>query len=194
MRAAGPYQFVTTTGIDSASCTASSPCRTINQAIANANSGDEIRIATGVYTDSTAITINKNIILQGGFTTTNWFGNPDPETYPTIIDGQDIRRGIYVSSAVSATLTGLHITNGVDNFTGAGIYNAYGTLTVENCRIYNNHVTTADFQGGGGISVGRSDTPAMLIIRHSNVSSNTAGANGGGISIISGNCRIWPAH
>ena len=61
-------------------CTDSSaPCATIQYAISQADTGEEVRVASGTYTDlhvtggmTAVVQIDKSITIQGGYTTTNW--------------------------------------------------------------------------------------------------------------------------
>ena len=187
LRAAGPH-YVAPNGVDSLDCTLSNPCLTIQQAISNAVSGDEIRVAAGRYTTintlggtSQGVYLNKSLTLRGGFTTTNWV-TPDPDQNPTIIDAQGAGRVIYVPNAVTATVVGLHLTNGSADF-GAGVYNENeaGALIVEDCQIYENEAT-----GGGGVA-----SNGTLILRGSRVYSNTTGLfGGGGVNVLEGTALI----
>lgn len=87
----------------------------------------------------------------------------------------------------SVTLMGLTIANGFvsggvfPGNVGAGIYNNHGKLTVLNCVLAGN---STDFGGsGGGIySNGLSSSSALLTLKGSTLSGNTApGGSGGGI-------------
>jgi hypothetical protein len=129
MAHAGPAaltRYVTTGGNDgggTSSCTSSSfPCRTVQQAVNAAVDGDEIRVATGVYTGVQAhdgvtqvVYINKTVILRGGYTTTNWT-TPYPLTQPTTLDAQGLGRVVYITGDISPTLDGFVIAHG--NATG----------------------------------------------------------------------------
>ena len=84
--------YVTTTGLDSNSCTTTeSPCLTINGAIGKAaTSGDTIKVAVGTYTGSDAevVLINKSVTLSGG-----WNSIFTTQNSSSIIDGQGARTG-----------------------------------------------------------------------------------------------------
>jgi hypothetical protein len=80
---AAMVRYVTTDGNDGGgtnSCTSiSTPCRTLQQAVNVATSGDEIRVATGIYTGVQArsgvtqvVYIDKTVTVRGGYTTTDW--------------------------------------------------------------------------------------------------------------------------
>ena len=173
--------FVSPTG--SGDCSQSAPCN-LPTALSTATDGNTIYLAGGTYTGSggAVVTVTKSITLYGG-----WDGATttppvrDPDAYPTTLDGEKQRRGIYIDANISPMLDGLRVTNG--NATGrggpwawdagGGIYIAIATTTINNCQVYNN---TAD--SGGGVFLYNS--PSTL---HSNaVMSNTADS-GGGLSL-----------
>jgi len=98
------------------------PCRTVQQAVDVAVSGDEIRVAAGVYTGVQArsavtqvVYINKTVSLRGGYTTTNWT-TPYPLTQPTTLDAQGQGRVVYITGEITPTLDGFVIAHG--NATG----------------------------------------------------------------------------
>lgn len=65
--------YVSTAGTDSATCGAqSSPCATVDQAIANAASGDTISVGSGVYHEQVVVT--KALTLQSHFATVDASG------------------------------------------------------------------------------------------------------------------------
>ena len=141
--AAEIIQYVAPTGDDSTPCTISEPCLTIQQAISNvidSGAGNEIRVASGKYNtvnnmgnELQVVYVPDDIVLLGGFTTTNWLQS-DPVANKTYIDAQNSGRGIYIPEEVAVRISGFRILNGlIDNEPGAGIYNKKGTLTVENC-------------------------------------------------------------
>jgi hypothetical protein len=134
---------VATSGTDVPSCgNASSPCLTLQYAVDQALPGEEIRVASGVYTGvqgrmtfagypgpgypgSSLITqvlyITKTLAVRGGFTTTNAFaGPPDPVANPTTLDAQGQGRVLVIlgdpsgapEQAISPTVEGLRITGG----------------------------------------------------------------------------------
>ncbi|MEZ5312270.1 MAG: hypothetical protein R2862_00775 [Thermoanaerobaculia bacterium] len=124
---------VATTGSDSGSCgSVAQPCRNPQRAVNLAVSGDEIRIAAGSYTYQAALDtlctvnigttaviciLNKELTIGGGYATTDW-ANASPDANPTVIDGLDSRRGIYVARTsggaptASLVLTGMTVTRG----------------------------------------------------------------------------------
>ena len=146
-------------------CSGRSPCYAdVQAAVDDSNPGDEILVAEGIYSGvqtamvngsvySQALFIDKNITIQGGFTTTTWV-QPDPTTHPTILDAQDKGRGVYIAGSISVTLEGLGITNGRayydfpnNTIEGGGVYAASANVTISNCQ-----VMSSTGSSGAGIS------------------------------------------
>jgi len=184
-----------------AGCTYSS----IQLAVDAASSGDVIKVAAGVYTDihtragdKQVVYINKDIILQGGFSSTNWV-TPNLSANVTIIDAQNKERVIFVYGA-RPIIEGFTITGGKSDKSGGGIYIdsanpvieqniikgntaslAGGGLyiNVSNAQINNNHIVGNKANWGGGIRIRDSET----IFKGNRIDNNTAVFSGGGISI-----------
>lgn len=124
----------------------------IQTAIDNSISGDEIRVAEGVYTGVATVTaansrdytqvvfIDKSLTLQGGFDAGNWSAPPDPLQQKSIIDAQRSGRGISAVGTGTETVTidGFTITGG--DYSGLG--NPPGPITV--CR-------RTEYDCGGGL-------------------------------------------
>lgn len=164
----GATWYVMTTGNDSNSCsTASSPCKTINAAIAKAAAGDTVMIASGIYTGTgtEVVLINKNIVLSAG-----WNASFTEQTGTSIVGGQIARRGIKILAGRIVFIDHITVRNGKVSDNGAGIWNE-GNLSLSNCVIEGNQA----YQGGGGIY-----NTGALTITNSIIRSNTA-VGGGGI-------------
>jgi len=138
----------------------------VQAAVDAAGTGDEIRIASGVYTGvqtregtTQVVIITKTLTLSGGYTTTNWTTS-DPVANPTTLDAERQGRVMYITADVNPTVEGLRITGG-DGSTGGD-------------------------DNGGGIAI----QEATAIIRHNVISDNvggrllTVGGDGGGIYVI----------
>ncbi len=107
---------VATTGTDVVGCgAAGAPCRTIQFAVNQSNSGDTILVAAGTYTfDSSrdpcsaplgtagvVCVVNKQLTILGGYTARNW-SDADPTANVTTIDGENTQRGVAVISPGSS--------------------------------------------------------------------------------------------
>ncbi|HSG17274.1 MAG TPA: right-handed parallel beta-helix repeat-containing protein, partial [Anaerolineae bacterium] len=124
----------------------------LEEAVSLAPSGAEILIATGVYTnpdisaEGRILTIDKELTLSGGYTTTNWT-TPDPDANPTILDAQDLGQVIYADTAFTTlTLQGLTMQRG----TSPAVEVSNARLVLENSQVisgtgsYVLHLTDSD--------------------------------------------------
>lgn len=103
--AAGPSEYVSTSGTDSGNCPKSAPCKTINYAISKAASGETIRVEKGTYHQT--VDVNKPVNILGASassTTINGAGlDPSNDGYFGVV---------YVgNSGGSVTVSGFKITN-----------------------------------------------------------------------------------
>jgi hypothetical protein len=199
-------RYVASTGNDSSNtCTNSSmPCKTVQHAVDQAQPGDDIRVATGVYTGVQAragitqvVYISKTVTVRGGYTTTNWTA-PNSEANLTTLDAQGLGRVLVVSGTITVAAEGLHITGG--NATGlggdfyydvgGGVYIQAATAIFSGCVVYGNTAGTAVRSYGGGVYAGGS----TLILRDntfsSNVASTGADGRGGGLYLAGGRVTL----
>ncbi|MFN2351197.1 MAG: right-handed parallel beta-helix repeat-containing protein, partial [Kiritimatiellia bacterium] len=155
----------------------------IHEAVDVADPGETVWVGPGTYQRDgagTVLSVSKSIHLRSV---------DGPET--TIIDGQGVRRGIYIRLDMpdaDLLLDGFTIANAWQNTQGAGIYfdhrSATGTGIFQNC-IVTNCVTeqqTSSNAGGGGIRIyGSSSTDFLAVLRDCLIIDNvTGGRNGGG--------------
>ncbi len=145
VHAAGTVRYVAPTGSDTGNdCSnPASPCATIQHAVDQANPGDEIRVAAGIYSDlhvrsgiTQVVFISKTVWLRGGFTVTNWI-TPDLFSNLTFIEPQRLGRGIVISGLVTPTVEGFWILGGDATGLGGGPYgsDAGGGLAVFNSAL-----------------------------------------------------------
>lgn len=181
----------------SGDCAQSTPCD-LQYALGQATDGDTIYLAHGTYTGTgtAVITVSKNITLYGG-----WDGSPtgsivrDPETYPTILDGEGQRRVVYIYTNVTVTLDGLVIAHGNGSHDlsypgqGGGILSTNATPIIVNCLITGNvaYTGTAGYGGrGGGMRIVNPQGTAVITGNRiiSNLASLQSTGVGGGIDLI----------
>lgn len=177
-RAAPAYLFVSPAGSGN-ECTQASPCA-LQTALASAADGDAIYSAAGVYTGSggAVVSLTKSITLYGGWNgTTTTPPVRDPEAYPTILHGEEVRRGVYISGSITPTLDGFTISGGA-GADGGGVYVFDAAPLLQNNVITANRTITTNYNGGrgGGIFVGGNGRAA---IAQNDILSNTAGYGGG---------------
>ncbi len=168
------------------------PCYTSIQAAVDAASpGDEVRIATGVYTGvqqrngiTQVVYIAKNLSLLGGWSED--FSLRKPSAFPTVIDAQGRGRAVVVYGPVNVTLDGLEITGGdpqglggimmgyVEVDIGGGLYVFTATVVLSECLIHDNVASQGPGVGGGIGADG-----GQLLIQDSEIYSNSAVMGGG---------------
>ncbi len=171
------------------------PCATIQYAVDVAAPGDEIQVATGVYTDvqvRTGITqvvyISKTVTVRGGYTTSNW-ALSDPETNPTTLDAQGQGRVLFIiGDNISPTIEGLSITNGDATGLGGGTFgrNAGGGIYVITATAFinNNQVFSNTAVNGPGLFI---NDGLGVVLGNNTISENSSygsAPTGGGLHFI----------
>jgi uncharacterized repeat protein (TIGR01451 family) len=169
--------------------TSAAPCATVQHAVDAAAPGDEIRVATGIYTGVQAragvtqvVYISETVTVRGGYTTTNW-ATPYPITQPTTLDAQKQGRVLYITGDISITISGLRITGGdalglggdvSDKDAGGGLYVITATATIRD-----NHVVSNTALVGGGMYFRNSDGTSLIDNLISGNSTPQSGSGGG---------------
>jgi hypothetical protein len=151
--------YVSQTGLDSGSCTATNPCATITYAITKSGPNPTIEVSG---------TIDDHVTTSTSLTIAQWPGKP-----AGVVDGTQSGIPLTINSGAVVSLNQLTIENG-SGYEG-GISNG-GTLTVNDSTISHN----TGNGGGGGIY----DAPAgKLTVTDSTISDNNPGMydDGGGI-------------
>jgi putative cofactor-binding repeat protein len=196
-RAAPGDLFVTTDG-SGPGCTQANPCD-LATALNQSADGDTVYVAQGTYTSAgtAVVTVTKSITLFGGWDAS--MTTPpvcDPEIYPTTLDGENARRGVYISGDITPTLDGFIVTRGnasnaaTDPGYGGGIYSNGAHPIVTNNVITNNvaYSSTISWAHGGGIYVrGSYGAPVMAVISGNVIANNAASTaylgEGGGLEV-----------
>jgi hypothetical protein len=160
--AAGVNRYVATSGTDDGDCTtAAAPCKSISYTIAQANSGDNIRIAAGTYHENLSLTKDLNFYGDGMDTTT--------------LHGSNFDIVVLINGAYNISIRDLTITRGYSSGDGGGIAKYVGgSLSLARVKITDN---TAAVDGGGLFSY------SNLTMTDCVVSDNNASSYGGGMFI-----------
>jgi hypothetical protein len=180
---------VATTGSDAVGCGgAGNPCRTVQYAVNAAQPGEEIRVATGVYTGvhnipalstdlftaTQLVFIDKSVQVRGGYPAGNWTA-PNPAVYPTTLDAEGAGRVVLITGTVTVVLDGLRITGGnavglggagtTYAVAGGGVWAQGADVTIVHCDIRANgaYSSTASFKSGFGGGVYLSECPASVL-------------------------------
>jgi parallel beta-helix repeat protein len=177
----------------------------VQAAVDAAAPGDEIRVATGIYTDTHArsrkditatglvtqvVYISKTVTLRGGYS--GDFALWDPHLYTTTLDAQSKGRVIYITGDISPTIEGLSMTGGdATGLTGydyagahdagGGVYVITATATLNSNRIFSN---TASY--GGGAFLYHSDGQ----LDGNTISDNHVDTDGGGLFLYQGSATV----
>lgn len=162
----------------------------LQQAIDAASDGGTVKVAglcqnsgTGYIAD-----IRKNLTLLGGYpvdaNTPNWQATPDPETSPTMFDGNGTGGSLYIADNAMVAIQVVTIRNAAEY----GIYLAPGYLTVLDSLIENNAggiyaygISTTDMNARNWLRVERS------IIRNNTRTGEGSNGYGGGL-------YLWLTH
>lgn len=149
-------------------CGGAAPCyAAIQAAVDAAAAGDEVKIATGVYSGvnslgglSQVVYINKSITLRGGYTIADW-NTADPVASPTTLNAQGSGRVIAILGPAEVHIVGLRLTGGSASGlrglpgstsvnAGGGIYALNAALTIENGVISGNTASSEASKSGYG--------------------------------------------
>lgn len=171
-------------GSDDSDCTnPADPCTSIGYALTQAENGDEIRVAEGVYLETLHIQIS--VTLEGGYEATGWTRHIG--AHPTIVDANEAdNSAISIYPGLSVTVEGFTV-QGANHQTGrgGGFFIENATAVISATIIRNNSGTF-----GGAIEMGQGDgLPSNLTLINSALLTNTASIGDGGGLNIGG----WPS-
>jgi uncharacterized membrane protein len=177
-------RYVTTNGTDdNNNCTQiGKPCDTVNHAVRQASSGDQVQVATGTYNESN-IPLNGTIYISGG-----WINGFKEQVGPdeTIIDaaGRDtLIFDIAAGSAVKPSISNMTLRNGNNGGPGGAVYVNSNAQPVFEKIIFENNTGTR----GGAIYA---NSNALVTIRQSAFYTNTASVDGGAVYVTGGLAQI----
>jgi hypothetical protein len=173
----------------------------IQEAIDEANSSDQIFVKKGTYSLSATLSIvDKGPAIYGGFSGLEWETSPedaDPAASPTIIDGGNSIRCIYIlleaSSFGAPIIDGFTIRNGKADYEGSlsdyggGIWIRGGGMTLR--PLIRNCMFTENFAGRGGGAVALEGSSADFVnstFWKNSVDTYTTASFGGAINILGG--------
>lgn len=129
-------RLVSPTGTDTGDCSAGN-CLTVTYAIAQANAGDRILVASGIYPE--AIIINKSITLQGNFVGVAGNDGTRGGVAESLIQNpnNNLTTGILITVAADdVTINGLTL-DGRSNFVQGIAINGFQNTIIQNNRILN---------------------------------------------------------
>lgn len=126
--AAGTVRYLSPGGADAADCSLpAQPCRTLQYAVGQAESGDLLYLASGIYSGVQSYSgrnqvayIDKSLSLYGGYNAS--YTTRDPQNAPSVLDAALGGRVLYLANAAAVTLDGLQLKNGALYQNGPGIY------------------------------------------------------------------------
>lgn len=155
------------------------PCASIQQAVDQAATADEIRVAGGSYQGLTArqgitqvVYISKSVTILGGYNAD--FSDQEPQLNPTVVDAGHQGRVIYISSGTMVNLAGLRLVNGWSSGSGGGIHSQAARLVIQDTA-----VLSSQAQFGGGLYA----LNGQITLENSTISHNAAGLGGGGVRL-----------
>ncbi len=197
-------------GVDVATCGASAtPCRSIQHAANLASSGDTVLVAEGTYTFNAAVdpcgvnigakavvcVVGKQLAINGGYVDGVW-GSADPIKHPTILDGQNLQRGVIVrgTNSINANthvaLQGVTVQNGLAQGSpgamgvpslgiGGGVLVESASVNLSNVIVKNSRALGSanpgdTYAAGGGVAVLTSITGTQSALTGVRIEANEA--------------------
>ena len=151
--AAGETCFAT---IDNNTIFSSTDASAVQTAVDAASPNDIVKIAgtcPGVQSvDGSAQTvlINKDVTLQGGYTTTNWLAIPDPDINPTRLDALGLGRVVLITGTAQAQVENLIVISGTADAGGGLFITTTASLLLSNSQVISNIATGGGPEDGGG--------------------------------------------
>ena len=120
--------------------------------------------------------ITKSLTIVGGYAVGGDWSTSDPALNETVLHGMGNGRVVSITNDITVTLQNLTIAGGHVADRGAGVYLVEGTAHLGNVIVRDNH---SDFNGGGLATYS-----GAMTISHSQIVSNTAVNDGGGVVLL----------
>lgn len=181
-------RYASPSGAGSGTCTTWVSACTLNYAITQAISGDEVWVKQGTHPP---LTLKNGVKVIGGFAGTETLASQsDPITRVTVIDGEGSARAVIGSdNPASAVLRGFTIKNGRgDGDGGGGIILQDSSALIVQCIFENN--TDPDF--GGAVAVQGSGSPQFIncTFRNNGERSGSNTKGGGAVFVYRGSPKF----
>lgn len=170
----------------------------IQDAVDAAQDGDEIRVATGTYTDvndrgglAQVVYLDKSLSLRGGYTVTDWVTS-EPGANPTTLDARGQGRVLYIAAGISPTVENLRITGGhatglgggpSGEHVGGGVYGHASVITLSGCHVISN---TAQWGGGIYLVAAKSVLVGNGVVNNAALTHDSVTPRGGGVYLRGG--------
>jgi hypothetical protein len=176
----------------------------VQAAVDTAVGGEEIWVASGVYTDVHEYNgryqvayVDKSLTIRGGYTIP-FSDPPDPMLHVTTLDARDSGRVLFVTDDISVTIEGLHLTGGwsyAAGFSGrelgGGVYVDGATILLQNNVIAGNRSGPAEDFDVTGYGAGIYLTAVQATLRDNLIQDNLGygQSNGGGLAAL--HSTVW---
>jgi hypothetical protein len=164
-------RFVSTAGNDTANDCASSlaPCRTLEHGLAQAASGDTIKVAAGLYPEFVSIDVPITVTFSGGWTAN--FASRDPAVNVTTVENDQTDsfaiQGVQ-GQTFDVTLDGFSIVGGVHRASFGVAHSggidalAFGDASVT-LAIVDSTLTRSSASDGGALGLGAGNTSTLHV-------------------------------
>jgi uncharacterized repeat protein (TIGR01451 family) len=169
---------------------------TVQPAIDAAGPGDTVKVAgycSGVQMRGgllQTVYVSKTLTVRGGYTPANWTVS-NSVANPTTLDALGLGRVMVITGTIAPTVEGLRITGGdasglgggywwADDF-GGGVYVYSAAATINNCMVYSNTASSANWGYGGGVALYLSNATLEDNTIQNNIASTADSGYGGGV-------------
>lgn len=166
--------YVTITGLDTNDCLSpANACGTIQRAVNQAVSGDQVLIEQGTYLigeGPQGILVDRDVQLSGG-----WDPSFTIQAGMSTLSGGQFYRGIVLQPGVTSTIERMIVQNFTVYDGGAGIRNEGNLTLLQSVVRWNDGKYTSNGHGGGIMNI----NTGTMTIKNSSIVENTAYGGGG---------------